>query len=377
MADIVETGLVQMPDRVVRQADDREAHTSRHLTESFRLGVLLETESREVHTVTEDESLGQNTDTTNTVNLHLHVRVAVGVAQVGKMGPPRGVLGVALDNDGVFIQCIGKSQGRLRLLPRVEIVRLLAAQPVGQRAPDVGHNDVLVVTHQILQNGKGGGLDVDVTPVDPRVVGAERGTEEPVAGLGHELTAAGLSSETVATLDVLVDLLAKVLFEDRNLAKVLGGVGVGLDGLEVLDEHVEGVVLGVGDQKGEVDEVVWVGKVAEVGEEHGQMGLGVAQGHTEKDALLALPAARGALDVRQVIVADCLEVDAVAGREEVQGEEGQDGGGGPDEDAEEDNGGDNGEPTKQLPSPAKRGGRIAWLKSDGRGRGVDVSRRTG
>ena len=101
------------------------------LSEALGLRVFLETEGREVDTVAEDESLGQNTDTTDTVNLHLHVRVAVRVAQVCKMRTPRGVLGVTLDDDGIFVQGIGQGQGGLRLLPRVQIVRLLTAKPVG------------------------------------------------------------------------------------------------------------------------------------------------------------------------------------------------------------------------------------------------------
>ena len=108
-----------------------------YLAKALRLGMLLKAESREVYTVAEDLRLGQNTDTTDTVNLHLHVRVAVGVAQVCKMRPPRGILGVALDNHGVLVKSVSQGQRGLRLLPRVQIVRLLAAEPVRKGAPDV------------------------------------------------------------------------------------------------------------------------------------------------------------------------------------------------------------------------------------------------
>ena len=77
-----------------------------YLAESFGLSVLLETESREVHATPEDLRLCQNAHTSDTVNFHLHVRVTVGVAEVGKMGAPSGVLCVALDNDGILIKSI-------------------------------------------------------------------------------------------------------------------------------------------------------------------------------------------------------------------------------------------------------------------------------
>lgn len=85
----------------------------------------------------EDLGLGQNTDTTHSVNLHFHIGVAVGIAQVGKVRSPRGVLGITLDDNGVLVERVCQGQGRLRFLPRVEIVRLLATQPVGEGAPHI------------------------------------------------------------------------------------------------------------------------------------------------------------------------------------------------------------------------------------------------
>ena len=92
--------------------------------------MLLKAESREVDAGAEDLGLGQDTDTTHAVDLHLHIGIAVRVAQVSKMRPPRRILGVSLDDDRVFIESVGKSQGGLGLLPRVEIVRLLSSEPV-------------------------------------------------------------------------------------------------------------------------------------------------------------------------------------------------------------------------------------------------------
>lgn len=70
--------------------------------------MLLETERWEMDAVAEYPSLGQDTDTADTVNLHLHVGVAVGVSEICQMRPPGGVLGIALHNDGVFVECISQ-----------------------------------------------------------------------------------------------------------------------------------------------------------------------------------------------------------------------------------------------------------------------------
>lgn len=68
--------------------------------------MLLKGKGREMDSCSEDLCLGQDTDTADSVDLHLHVRVAKGVSQVSQMRSPGSVLGVTLDNDGVFIQCI-------------------------------------------------------------------------------------------------------------------------------------------------------------------------------------------------------------------------------------------------------------------------------
>lgn len=74
-----------------------------YLSEAFSLGMLLEAERREVDAGAEDLGLSQDRDTSDTINFHLHVGIAVGIAQVGQMRPPRGILGIALDDNGVLV----------------------------------------------------------------------------------------------------------------------------------------------------------------------------------------------------------------------------------------------------------------------------------
>jgi hypothetical protein len=99
--------------------------------------MLLEAECWEVDTIAEHLGFGQNTDTANTVELHLYIRITKRVPQVCQVRPVRRVLGVALDNNRILVQCISQRKRRVRLLPRVEVIRLLSAKPVRQRAPDI------------------------------------------------------------------------------------------------------------------------------------------------------------------------------------------------------------------------------------------------
>lgn len=102
-----------------------------YLSKALGLGVLLKAEGREVHSTSEYLRFRQNTDTTYTVNLHLHVGITVGVTQVCQMRPPGRVLCVALHNHSILIQRVGERKRGLRLLPAVQVIRLLSAQPVG------------------------------------------------------------------------------------------------------------------------------------------------------------------------------------------------------------------------------------------------------
>lgn len=97
-----------------------------------------------------------------------------------------------------------------------------------------GHYDILVMAHEVLQNGERRRFHVHISPVNPRMVRPQGRTEKPVARLGHKLPPARLSGKTVTTLDILVDLLTKVFFNNGYFAIVLVGVFGCLDGLEVL-----------------------------------------------------------------------------------------------------------------------------------------------
>jgi hypothetical protein len=89
--------------------------------------MLLKAKCREMDAVAEYLGLGQDAHTANAVKLHLHVRIAVGVSEIRQMGPISRILGITLDNNGILIEGIGKRQGCVGLLPRIQIVGLFSA----------------------------------------------------------------------------------------------------------------------------------------------------------------------------------------------------------------------------------------------------------
>lgn len=158
--------------------------------------MLLEAESRKMNPGPKHFSPRQDTDAPDAVNLHFHIRIAVGITKISKMWSPSRIFRVALNYNGIFIQRVCQCKRCLRLLPRIQVVGLFAAKPVGQRPPDIyntvrrreldkgqegprvvmtwrtRNNDILVVPHEILKNCKRSGLNVDIAPVYPGVIGA-------------------------------------------------------------------------------------------------------------------------------------------------------------------------------------------------------------
>lgn len=80
----------------------------------------------------------------------------------------------------------------------------------------------------------------------------------------------------MAAFNILVYFLTKILLDNGNFAKVLPRILIRLELAESLGEDVECRVFRVGDKEGHVYEVVRIGEVAEMREEHRQVGLSIS-----------------------------------------------------------------------------------------------------
>lgn len=99
--------------------------------------MLFEAERREVDTRPEDLGLGQDADTTHSVDIHLHVGITVGIAQIRKMRSPSGIFGITLHYDGILVERVCQCKGSFGFLPRIQVVRLLSTKPIRKWPPNI------------------------------------------------------------------------------------------------------------------------------------------------------------------------------------------------------------------------------------------------
>lgn len=123
--------------------------------------------------------------------------------------------------------------------------------------------------HQILNNRKRRRLDIRISPIDPAMSGTQRRAKQPIPRLGHQFPPTRLGLETMPALHILLDLLAEIFLDNGDLAKVHLRVRIVLHLLQHAHEHAQSLVTRVGYQERQVNQVVWVGEVSQVREEHG------------------------------------------------------------------------------------------------------------
>ena len=108
-----------------------------------------------------------------------------------------------------------------------------------------------------------------------------------------------------------------------------------------------------------------VREVAQVREEHGQVGGGIAEGSAHQHSLLAVPSAPCSLDCREIIVTNSLDLGVVAGGREAQREDWEDRGSPGREDQDREEKGDAAQEAQSMEqlSSTSEGGWRAWLET--------------
>ena len=147
------------------------------------------------------------------------------------------------------------------------------------------HKDVLIVGHEILQNPLGTIDNINVTPVDPRVIGLQSRVEQVVAGTTNGLAPGTLRSESMSLLDAHLDAGTKVLANNGGAAEADFFVGVVLDAIQLGGQIGQGVILAVADKESEIDQLVRVGQLVQEVEVFLEVGGSVAQRGQDEHAL--------------------------------------------------------------------------------------------
>ena len=171
-----------------------------------------------------------------------------------------------------------------------------------------GNENVLVVGNEVFKDFGRAVHDVHIAPVNPRMLWLQGSGEKVVAGLAHGLPPRTLCVEGVPLLDTLAQVEVKVLFNDHGAAE-RDVVGPLLDSVEFGRKHGEGIILGVGDEEGEVDQVVRIRELGEQLKVLGEVGGSVLEGRDDEDFLLIDDGLAGGLDGVEVDVLDRFRVD--------------------------------------------------------------------
>lgn len=157
------------------------------------------------------------------------------------------------------------------------------------------------MSDEVLNDSGGTVLDINIPPVDPRVVRLERGCQEVVARPAHGLATRPLSFESMSVLNVLAELEAKVLLDNEGTPELVGAL---LKTIELGGEDGKGFVSGIANKEGEVDQVMGVCELGDQLKVLGQVSCGILEGREDKDSLLIVDGVCGGLDGVQVDVFD-------------------------------------------------------------------------
>ena len=128
--------------------------------------------------------------------------------------------------------------------------------------PDIRHQNIPVVRNEIFNDLARTILDIDIPPIDPRMLQLQSRREQVVPRAAHSFPSRSLRFEAMPILDTLRKLDAEVLFDYHGGAEGYG-VFATLNAVEFCREDAESVICAVADEKCEIDEIVRVCQLRE------------------------------------------------------------------------------------------------------------------
>lgn len=148
-------------------------------------------------------------------------------------------------------RCLGKGRvSKLFSRDRERGIRLTGNQDVAIMCDKV-FNDLLRTVH-----------DINVSPVNPGMLGLQGSRKQIVSGLAHRLSSRSLCGEAVSGLDIHVHGLAEIFLHNQNTVE--GNLVCPLlYSVKFRRENGQGIIRGVADQETKVDEIMGVGKLGE------------------------------------------------------------------------------------------------------------------
>jgi len=157
------------------------------------------------------------------------------------------------------------------------------------------HEYILVMLYEVFDDALGVLDDINISPVDPRVLRLQRGAEQEVPGLAHSLPPGALEFERVPHSNILTLEHTVVLLHDSDTVERTAQLRVGLvlDTVQLGSEDSQGIIGRVGDQEREIDEFVGIRQLRNELKVLGQVVRGVSEGSEHQYPLLVLGGVAG------------------------------------------------------------------------------------
>lgn len=158
------------------------------------------------------------------------------------------------------------------------------------------NQNIPVVSNEIFNDAIRAVKDVNISPVDPRVIRFESRVEQVVAGATDSLAARALSSKGVPVLDVHLDISPKVLLHNCRATESNLLIHLVLDPGQLSGKNSHGVVTAITNEESQVNEVVRVRQLVEEIEVVDQMFGCVSQRGEDEHPLRIRDGLGGRLD---------------------------------------------------------------------------------
>lgn len=160
------------------------------------------------------------------------------------------------------------------------------------------------MSHEILQNALRAVHDIDIPPVNPRVIGLESRVQQVITSTTNRLATGPLSRKGVSLLHAHLDISAKVLLDDCGTAEADLLVSVVLDAIQLRRKSGQGVILAIAHQECQVDQFMRICQLVQEVEVFLEVGGGVAEGGEDEDTFAIGHGLGGGLDRVQVDFGD-------------------------------------------------------------------------
>lgn len=171
--------------------------------------------------------------------------------------------------------------------------------------------DVLVMGNEIFDNGFRAVNDINIPPVNPRVIMLQSGVEKVVACFGNGLATFTLYGIGVFVIDGHINGGPKVLLHNQRTPKGDLLFHLFLDTFQLGGKHSKSIILAVADKEGQVDQLVRIRQLVEKVKVPRKVISGISQRRQNKHSFAIRNGLGGRLDGVEIHAGDGAGINLV------------------------------------------------------------------